>query len=151
MDEIIYSLLLKTAPGLALLGTLRYRFDSTNPANASTPTEPAEADFGSLLTQAQQQLQQQTPIDLTAFQVDGSVTIPLITGLRPVPITGIALVTFLGPPITTITSSTDPTRNLFLQFNQLDENHIAGGLVWRPGEPGELIFSVLGTRLQLPV
>jgi hypothetical protein len=146
MDEIIYSLLLKTAPGLALLGTLRYRFDSTNPANATPPTEPAGADFDSLLTQAQQQ----TPIELTAFQVDGSVTIPLITGLRPVPITGLALVTFLGPPITTITSSTDPTRNLFLQFNQLDERHIAGGLVWRPGEPGELIFSVLGTRLQLP-
>jgi hypothetical protein len=146
MDEIIYSLLLKTAPGLALLGTLRYRFDSTNPANTNTPTEPAEADFSSLLTQAQQQ----TPIELTAFQVDGSVSIPLITGLQPVPITGLALVTFLGPPITTITSSTDPTRNLFLQFNQLDERHIAGGLVWRPGEPGELIFSVLGTRLQLP-
>jgi len=146
MDEIIYSLLLKTAPGLALLGTLRYRFDSTNPANTNTPTEPADADFSSLLTQAQQQ----TPIELTAFQVDGSVSIPLITGLQPVPITGLALVTFLGPPITTITSSTDPTRNLFLQFNQLDERHIAGGLVWRPGEPGELIFSVLGTRLQLP-
>ena len=146
MEEIIYSLLLKTAPGLALLGTLRYRFDSTNPANTNTPTEPADADFSSLLTQAQQQ----TPIELTAFQVDGSVTIPLITGLQPVPITGLALVTFLGPPITTITSSTDPTRNLFLQFNQLDERHIAGGLVWRPGEPGELIFSVLGTRLQLP-
>lgn len=146
MEEIIYSLLLKTAPGLALLGTLRYRFDNTNPANTNTPTEPAEADFSALLTQAQQQ----TPIELTAFQVDGSVTIPLITGLRPVPITGLALVTFLGPPITTITSSTDPTRNLFLQFNQLDERHIAGGLVWRPGEPGELIFSVMGTRLQLP-
>lgn len=148
MDEIIYSLLLKTAPGLALLGTLRYRFDSTNPADgADRPAEPAEADIGAVLTQAQQQ----TPIELTAFQVDGSVTIPLITGLRAVPITGIALVTFLGPPITTITSSTDPARNLFLQFNQLDERHIAGGLVWRPGEPGELIFSVLGTRLQLPI
>lgn len=146
MDEIIYSLLLKTAPGLALLGTLRYRFDSTNPANAEPPTEPAEPDLGSVLTLAQQQV----PIELTAFQVDGSVTIPLITGLQPVPITGIALVTFLGPPITTITSSTDPARSLFLQFNQLDERHIAGGLVWRPGEPGELIFSVLGTRLQLP-
>jgi len=149
MDEIIYSLLLKTAPGLALLGTLRYRFASTNPANAANadaPAAPADADFGAVLTQAQQQ----TPIELTAFQVDGSVAIPLITGVRPVPITGIALVTFLGPPITTITSSTDPTRNLFLQFNQLDERHIAGGLVWRPGEPGELIFSVLGTRLQLP-
>lgn len=146
MDEIIYSLLLKTAPGLALLGTLRYRFDSTNPANAETPTQPAETDLGSVLTQAQQQV----PIELTAFQVDGSVTIPLITGLQPVPVTGIALVSFLGPPITTITSSTDPARSLFLQFNQLDERHIAGGLVWRPGEPGELIFSVLGTRLQLP-
>ncbi|MET0319975.1 MAG: hypothetical protein ABW069_04535 [Duganella sp.] len=137
MDEIVYSLLLKTAPGLAVLGTLRYRFSSTNPAN------PVGADVASVLSQ----VQQQTTLELTAFQIDGSVTIPLITGLRPVPITGIALITFLGPPVTTLASSTDPARNLFLQFNQLDNNHIGGGLVWRPGEPGQLIFSVLGTQL----
>jgi hypothetical protein len=142
MDEIVYNLLLKTAPGLAVLGTLRYRLSSTNPA---APGAPASADIASVLAQ----VQQQTTLELTAFQVEGSVTIPLITGLSPVPIAGLALVTFLGPPITTITSSTDPARNLFFQFNQLDSNHLAGGLVWRPGEPGELIFSVLGT--QVPV
>jgi hypothetical protein len=144
MDEIVYSLLLKTAPGLAVLGTLRYRFSSTNPgAPASAPASTASTDIASVLAQ----VQQQTAIELSAFQVDGTVTIPLIAGLSPVPITGLALVSFLGPPITTITSSTDAGRGLFFQFNQIDNNHIAGGLVWRPGEPGELIFSVLGTQL----
>ena len=149
MDEIIYSLLLKTAPGLALLGTLRYRYSSTNPvqaAGADLAAVPVHADIGAVLTQ----VQQQTRLDLTAYQVDGSVSMPLLTGLRPVPQTGLALVAFLGPPITTVTSSTEPARTLYMQFNQLDELHIAGGLVWRPGEPGELIFSMLGTRLQPP-
>jgi hypothetical protein len=149
MDEIIYSLLLKTAPGLALLGTLRYRYSSSNPVHAAgedLAPPPAQAAIGAVLTQAQQQ----TTIELTAYQVDGSVSIPLLSGLRPVPQTGLALVAFLGPPITTVTSSTEPARTVYMQFNQLDELHIAGGLVWRPGEPGELIFSMLGTRLQPP-
>lgn len=140
MDEIIHRLLLKTGLGLALLGTLRYRLSSLLPANPAGPDVPA------LLSH----VQQQSTTELFAYQVEGSVTIPLVTGLTPVPIAGIALFALIGPPVATITSSTDPARNLFFQFNQLDNQHIAGGLVWRPGEPGELIFSALGTQLSLP-
>ena len=141
MDEIIYRLLLKTGLGLALLGTLRYRLSSLQPAN------PAGTDVAALLSQ----VQQQNTFDLTVYGIEGSVSIPLLTGLRPVPISGILLNAFLGPPITTLASSTDPTRNLFVQFNPLDNNHIGGGLAWRPGEPGELIFALLGTQIQPPV
>lgn len=148
MDEIIYNLLLKTAQGLTLFGTLRFTIDTTNPVDpgAAQAPVPGSADLAAL----QLQTQQQNTIDLFAYRIDGSVTIPFVTGLRPVPITGLALFTFLGPPATFITSSTDPGRNLFFQWNQMTNDNIAGGLVWRPGEPGELIFSALGTLLQLP-
>lgn len=149
MDESVFTLLLKTAQGLTLFGTLRFSIDFTQPvdrpAGSSAPT-PGSGDVATLFSQ----VQQQNTFDLFAYQIDGSVTIPFVTGLRPVPITGLALFTFLGPPATFITSSTDPTRNLFFQWNQLTNDNIAGGLVWRPGEPGELIFSALGTQLQLP-
>jgi len=148
MDESVFTLLLKTAQGLTLFGTLRFSIDFTqpvDPAQAANAAKPGTGDVASLFSQ----VQQQATFDLFAYRIDGSVTIPFVTGLRPVPITGLALFTFLGPPATFITSSTDPTRNLFFQWNQLTNDNIAGGLVWRPGEPGELIFSALGT--QLPV
>lgn len=146
MDESVFTLLLKTAQGLTLFGTLRFSIDFTQPvdaAQAANAAKPGTGDVASLFSQ----VQQQATFDLFAYRIDGSVTIPFVTGLRPVPITGLALFTFLGPPATFITSSTDPTRNLFFQWNQLTNDNIAGGLVWRPGEPGELIFSALGTQL----
>ena len=146
MDEVIYNLLLKTAQGLTLLGTLRYRLTSTQPAHGGASALPTGADLPALLSH----VQQQSTTELFVYQVEGSVTVPLVTGLTPVPIAGIALFALIGPPVTTITSSAEPARNLFFQFNQLDNEHIAGGLVWRPGEPGELIFSALGTQLPLP-
>ena len=147
MEESIFTLLLKTAQGLTLFGTLRFRIDFTQPVDGpANAAAPGGADVAKLYSQ----VQQQTTFDLFAYQIDGSVTIPYVTGLRPVPITGLALFTFLGPPATFITSSTEPQRNLFFQFYQLTNDNLAGGLVWRPGEPGELIFSALGTQLQLP-
>lgn len=146
MDESVFTLLLKTAQGLTLFGTLRFSIDFTqpvDPAQAANAAQPGTGDVASLFSQ----VQQQATFDLFAYRIDGSVTIPFVTGLRPVPITGLALFTFLGPPATFITSSTDPTRNLFFQWSQLTNDNIAGGLVWRPGEPGELIFSALGTQL----
>ena len=149
MDESVFTLLLKTAQGLTLFGTLRFSIDFTQPvdpaqaASAASPAAPGTGDVASLLSQ----VQQQATFELFAYRIDGSVTFPFVTSLRPVPITGLALFTFLGPPATFITSSTDPTRNVFFQWNQLTNDNIAGGLVWRPGEPGELIFSALGTQL----
>lgn len=139
MEEFIYNLLLKSTQGLALLGTFKYRLASTMPLKREA------ADVEALM----KQVQQQNTIDLTVYQIEGSVSIPLLTGFAAVPLSGIIL---LGPlvPITAIMSSTDPNRNVFFQFNDLDTDQIAGGLVWRPGEPGELIFAALGRRLQLP-
>ncbi|KQQ32445.1 hypothetical protein ASF61_15560 [Duganella sp. Leaf126] len=158
MNELIYSLLLKTAQGLTLFGSLRFTIDTTQPATPGPAIDAAAAgrgDAGALLAQLQQQQQQQQQqqpieIELFAYRIDGAVTIPFVTGAGPVPLTGLALFTFLGPPATFFTSSTDPARNLFLQFNGISNDNITGGLVWRAGEPGELIFSVLGTQLQLP-
>ena len=146
MDESVFTLLLKTAQGLTLFGTLRFSIDfsqSVDPAQAAKAAAPGVAD----LARVYAQVQQQDTFDLFVYRIDGSVVIPFVTGLRPVPITGLALFTFLGPPVSFITSSSDPARNLFFQWNQLTNDNIAGGLVWRPGEPGELIFSALGTQL----
>lgn len=139
MEEFVYNLLLKGTQGLALLGTFKYKLVST------MPLQKQDANVQALLSQ----VQQQSTIDLTVFQIDGSLAIPLLTGFKPVPLSGIVLV---GPlvPVTAILSSTDPARNAFFQFSDLDSDHIAGGLGWRPGEPAELIFAALGRRLLLP-
>ncbi|MET0319978.1 MAG: hypothetical protein ABW069_04550 [Duganella sp.] len=135
MDEVIYQLLLKTGQGLTLPGTLRFRLSSTEPLKRDA------ADWPALLAQTQQQ----ATLDLVAYALEGSISIPFLTGLRPVPLTGTALFLFIGPLVTAFLGDTDPTRSVFLQVNELDAEHLSGGLVWRSGEPGELILSLLAT------
>ena len=84
-------------------------------------------------------------MELFVFQVEGTISIPLLTGLQPVPISGISLFSLLGPPLTTWMNNASPARGVSLQFNAIDADHLGGGLGWQPGV-GELLFSVLGTR-----
>ena len=137
MDELVYNLLLKSPQGLTLLGTLRYRYTDLDAFKAG--------DVASLLEQAQQV----STVEFSIFRLAGTLSVPLLTGFTPVPIEGISLVSLLGPTLTNLFSSTDPTRRLDLQFNFLDATHIAGGLLWRPGELRQQVFSILGTRLAL--
>ncbi|MEV4777774.1 hypothetical protein [Burkholderia sp. LMU1-1-1.1] len=135
MDEIVYSLLLKGTQGLTLLGTLRYRFtDLTADARA----RDMQALMGAAIDRP--------TIELFILPVEGTISVPLLTGATPVPISGIGF----GSPaglLTVLFSSTDDTRSLSLQINPIDATHIGGGLVWKPGQPGTLLFSVLGTQL----
>lgn len=138
MDEFIYNLLLTGEQGLTLLGTLRYRFveQATAVADGGVPAVLAEA-------------QQIGTITVVALPVAGTISVPLLTGFSRVPISGLVLATAAGP-VATLFGSNDPQRPLFTQFNQISSNRIAGGLLWRPGQPGELAFSMLGTQLLLP-
>jgi len=138
MNDFIYNLILTGEQGLTLFGTLRYRF--TDPL-ATVP----DGGVPALLAENQQL----GVITAVVLPVEGSVSIPLLTGFGRVPLQGVALATAAGP-ITTVLGSTDPARQVFVQFNQITGNQIAGGLVWRPGEPAELVFSLLGFQLQLP-
>lgn len=131
MDDNIYSLFLKSAQGVTLLGTLRYVTDFT--ALASDDPPPQQASVGGVI-----------------YPARGSITIPLLTGITPVPLSGRSVYVFMGEPVLTLLASTDPARPLRLQFNPIDFERIAGGLVWRPGAPLQQVFSFLGRRLQLP-
>jgi len=144
MDEIVYSLLLKGTQGLTLLGTLRYRFmelgasaDADAIANASIHARDVQALMGAALDRPS--------IALFILPVEGTISVPLLTGTTAVPLSGIAF----GSPaglLTMLFSSTDDARGLGQQINPIDATHIGGGLTWKPGQPGTLVFSVLGTQ-----
>lgn len=136
MDEFVYSLLLKGTQGLTLLGTLRYHFTDLT---AATRAHDIQALMGETINHP--------TIELFVVPAEGSISVPLLTGLKPVPIAGVGF----GSPaglLTVLFNSTDPKRGLGMQINPIDATHIGGGLVWKPGEPGTMVFSVLGTQLE---
>ena len=137
MDEIIYNLLLTGRFGLSLPGILRFRFTDLD---ALAPT----VDVAAMLAAAGQPIS----IDVAVFQLAGTLSVPLLTGVRPVPLAGVAFGTAAGS-IGVLLSSTDPARRLDLLFNLLDLQTIAGGMVWRRGQLGQMVFSLLGTQLAL--
>jgi hypothetical protein len=137
MDELVYNLLLKSPQGLGLLGTLRYRYTDLDALKGG--------ELSALLDQAQEV----STIELSVFALAGTLSVPLLTGLTPVPISGVSLVSLLGPTLTNLFSSTDPARPLGLQFNFIDSPYLGGGLNWRPGELRQQVFSLLGTRVSL--
>lgn len=134
MDELVYNLLLKSPHGLTLLGTLRYRYTDLDALKAG--------ELSALMEQARQV----DTFELSLFKLAGTLSVPLLTGSTPVPVEGISFVALLGPTLTNLLSSTDPRRRLDMQFNFLGSNNIAGGLLWRPGELRQQVFSILGTR-----
>ena len=140
MNDTIYTLLLKTAPGLTLFGTLRFRITSTQPLAATG------ADWPALLAQAEQQ----ADIELTILPVEGSVSVPPLTGWRPTLLTGGAIFLPGGSALTLVFSDGAQVRQMFLQISEIDPERVAGALYWRPGNPEELLFSLLGTRQRLP-
>jgi hypothetical protein len=136
MDEIIFNILLTNRFGLSLPGTLRIRFTDLD---AIAP----KGDIGAVLAAI---AAQPVSIEAAVFELEGTLSVPLLTGARPVPLAGSGLATAAGA-IGFVLGGTDPARPLRLLFNVLDVQDIAGGLVWRAGQPGEQVFSFLGTQL----
>lgn len=140
MDEFVYSLLLKGTQGLTLLGTLRYRFTDLT---ASTRARDIQALMGETIDRP--------TIELFILPAEGSLSVPLVTGPTPVQIAGIGFGSPAGLLTVLFSSSEDspnPNRSISMQINPIDATHIGGGLVLRPGGPGMLVFSVLGTQLE---
>lgn len=135
MDEIAFNIILTSRFGLSLPGTLRLRFTDLD---AVLP----RGDIGAVLAA----IPRPVGIDVAVFQLAGTLSVPLLTGARPAPVAGAALATPAGP-IGFVLGGTDPARPLRLLFNNLEVQDIAGGLVWRAGQFGEQVFSLLGTQL----
>lgn len=136
MDELVYDLLLKSARGLTLLGTLRFRFTDLDAVQGV-------ADMPSLMAAA---LDQQY-VELDIYQMAGTVAVQFLTGTQPVELLGVSFSRPPTPkPLTTILNGGLAARSVGMQFNYFDATHIGGGLVWAFGTPGEVKFSVLGTR-----
>jgi len=142
MDEIVYSLLLKGTQGLTLLGTLRYRFKELT-ADAGANANVRARDMQALMAEAIER----PSIALFVLPVEGTISVPLLTGATPVPLSGIGFGSAAGL-LTVLFSSTDEARGASQQINPIDATHIGGGLTWKPGQPGTLVFSVLGTQLE---
>lgn len=141
MDEIVYDLLLKNPLGFTLLGTLRFRilFDQPVAGNGI-------GDISALLAETLER----PIITVDAQDVEGSIAVQFLTGLRPVPIAGRSFSLGMSPlPLNALFGSADTARPLFLQFSFLDATHIGGGLLWQPGTPQQLKFSLLGTQRPL--
>ncbi|HWW68439.1 MAG TPA: hypothetical protein VN089_00705, partial [Duganella sp.] len=74
MDEIVFNILLTSGFGLSLPGTLRMRFTDLD---AVAP----KGDIGAVLAA----MPQSARIDVVAFQLAGTLSVPLLAGWRPVP------------------------------------------------------------------
>lgn len=144
MDEFVYNLLLKSRGGLILFGVLRYRLSSLEADQGGARnlfTLPA-------LRQAhhqQPQQQQQENIFALVYRAEGTVTIPLLTGNRAIPVDDVAFFIQMGPPIVTRLFADD--SRVLMCFNQVNNEQIGGGLLWGPTNTS---FGLLGKRQILP-
>lgn len=134
MDQLIYNLFLRSRGGLTLFGQLRYRL---------TGIEVGAAPQATIFAQPQPQ-QQQTIVTMV-LRADGSVTLPLLTGLQPVPVGDVAFIIQMGPPLLTRLVSAD--SRILIAFNQINNEQIGGHLVWGPTRT---TFGLLGRRVILP-
>lgn len=135
MDEVIYNLLLTTREGLSLPGTLRFDY-------AYPEEQQSSGDFARMLAESLRRPR----IEVVSVPLKGMLSVALLDGMRSLPLSGFGLVT-PAAPLTTLFTSEDPTRAINLQFNSFNLREIFGGLVWRQGQPGQLVFSLLGTPL----
>ncbi|MBP1202641.1 hypothetical protein JOD97_000655 [Duganella sp. 1411] len=136
MDEIIYDLLLKSPQGFMLLGTLRFRVTEFEAAKGT-------ADVSALLAESLER----PFINMDVQRLEGSIAVQFLSGLRPVPIEGLAFSFGMVPlPLNALFNSADPARPLTIQFSFLDATHIGGGMIWQVGTARELKFSLLGTQ-----
>lgn len=134
MDEFIYNLFLRSRGGLTLFGQLRYRLTGIEVGAAP------DANVFSL-----PQPQQQQTIVTVVFRADGTVTLPLLTGLQPVPVNDVAFYIQMGPPLLTRLISAD--SRILIAFNLINNQQIGGHLVWTPTNT---TFGLLGRRVILP-
>lgn len=135
MSEAILTLLLTGGVGLSLPGTLRYDY-------ADTEATVLDGDLAALLAAPVERPRAQVAVVALA----GTLSVPLLTSARDVALTGVALVTAAGP-ITTLLRSGDGSPRVDLHFNPIDFQNLAGGLIWRAGQPGQHLFSLLGKPL----
>ena len=133
MDENIYSLLLKSATGLTLLGTLRYSIDFATALDASADWQQQAATIGGVV-----------------YPARGSITIPFLTGLQPVPLSGFAIYVQMGQPLLNWFYSEDAARGLTVQFNPIGFERIAGGLLSQLPNSNVVEYAFLGRRIALP-
>jgi len=135
MDELIYNLFLRSRGGLTLFGQLRYRL---------TGIEVGAAPQATIFALPQAQQQQQTVVTVV-LRAEGSVTLPLLTGMQPVPVGDVAFFIQMGPPLLTRMVSAD--SRILIAFNQINNEQIGGHLVWGPTRT---TFGLLGRRVILP-
>lgn len=135
MNELVYRLFLFNEQGWSIYGTLRLRY---LPPEAAAPVAAA-ADLPSAIPQ-------QTTIELGVAPVEGTVSIPLLYGLRTVPITGIALISPVSL-FSYLLSSTGSAPSVGMQVLLLGGQDLTGNLIWRD-QFREYVFGLLVTPLQ---
>lgn len=134
MDDIIYKLLVKSRAGWTAFGVLRYRLTGFE-VDGATPG----------IFAGQPALQQQPNVGAVVYRAQGSISIPLLGIVQAKAVEGLAFFIQMGPPLLTRLESDAGIVNL--AFNLVNNEQMAGGLVWAPGNQS---FCLLGRRLILP-
>lgn len=152
MDEFIYNLLLRSRGGTTLFGQLRYRLTGIEvgavPGAADVAGTGAGAGAAALPEPGQpSQLptQQQPNIQTVIFRAEGTISVPLLTGLQPVAVGDVAFFIQMGPPLLTRMASAG--SRILVAFNQINNQQIGGHLLW---SPTNTTFGLLGRRMLLP-
>lgn len=141
MDEIIYNVLLKSRAGLLAFGQLRYQLRDFGADTVDVDGKPLLARLDAWQQQAQQDIPR---IGVAVFRAEGTLTVPLLTGWQPVPVSGFAYFVLLGPPLWTYLAS-DAGQTL-VSFNQVNTEQIGGGVLRGNGQA----LALLGRRPLLP-
>ena len=139
MSEAILKFLLTGGLGVSLPGTLRY--DYADP-EATAP----DGDLAAMLAAMPAAASGRPRAQVKVVALAGTLSVPLLGGLKDLPLAGAALVTTAGPITTLLRSGAAGTR-VDLHFNPIDFQNLAGGLIWRVGQPGQQVFSLLGKPL----
>ena len=154
MDEFIYNLLLRSRSGTTLFGQLRYRLTGIEvgavPGAADGTVTGAGAGAAALALAepgqpSQSPTQQQPNIQTVIFRAEGTISVPLLTGLQPVAVGDVAFFIQMGPPLLTRMASAG--SRILVAFNQINNQQIGGHLLW---SPTNTTFALLGRRMLLP-
>lgn len=137
MDDDIYTLLLTSGQGWSLVGSLRVRYLAEGAAR-----------LGGVIPAVGGEQLQPANLELAVAALEGSIAVPLLSGWRQVALNGIGYGTAAGL-FSIVLGNTSGQPAVAVQLFPLPTptDELAGSVVWDTGSFGELVLSVLATRL----
>ena len=144
MEDYIYNLFLTSEQGWSLFGTLRIQIPPFT-ADGGAPVMRAAPYAPSLQTAPVDALAPATA-ELTPIPITGSLSVPLLSLFRQVPLRGTLYGTAAGI-FTFVLDSGNARPAVGLQMTPFGSEDYGGFLVWSTSNFSELVFSLLARPL----